>query len=147
MLWNIYKNLPNLGTEVKLRGTHDWDRSSTYTSKGHLLLPVPFHLHVQMFNQPGLLSAVLSHIPGFSGPWAVLGWHPHSWYRAFWNCFASSCCQLGQLTSSLCFGKRFNPQWNPWGALEKLRAPSPPFSFLSWVLYSAILCLWICLYV
>lgn len=32
---------------------------ATSTSKGCLLLPVPFHLHAQMFKQPGLLSAVL----------------------------------------------------------------------------------------
>lgn len=40
---------------------------ATYISKGHLLLSVPFHLHARMFKQPGLLSAVLSHIPGFTG--------------------------------------------------------------------------------
>lgn len=130
-----------------LRQRWDWEwhmieiDPATYASKVHLLQPVPFHFPAQMFKQPALLSAVLSHLPGFTGPLAVLGCHPHCCYREFLSGFGSSCCQLDQLTSSLCFGKRFNPQWSPWGALERL-SPSP-FSFLSWVLYSAILCLWI----
>lgn len=70
---------------------------AAYARKACLLLPVPFHLHAQMFKQPGLVSAVLSHIPGFTGPLAVLGWCPHSWYRAFLNALVPAATSLTNL--------------------------------------------------
>lgn len=123
-----------------------------WSGEGHMieidpatfLLPVAFHLHGQMFEQPGLCQQTHSWAhwtlgsAGMTPPLLVQSIAEWFWF------------QLDQLTSSLCFGKRFNSQWSPWGALERLSPPSPPSppsSFLSWVLYSTILCLWIRLYI
>lgn len=113
-------------------------------SKGFFSCLFPSISMARCLNSLVCVSSAPSH--SWAHSWAVLGWHPHSWCRAFLSGFGSSCCQLDQLTFSLCFGKRFNPQWSPWGALGRLSPPSPPSSFLSWVLYSTILCLWIRLY-
>lgn len=107
-----------------------------YIIKELLLLLVISHLRAQVFQQPGLPSAVLSQVL-----WtlAVLCWHPYSWYGAFLHRFDSSCCWI---VAFLHFGKKFNTHSGSWGALKKHSLPLP-FSFLSWVPYSAILCLWI----